>query len=437
MTSCSSTILQPKAGSTKSSSIVPKTLSPTLSTLLAKPTPYRQPIATQFPKPTYIPTLDNSHITFIPRVIHVCPNNPFVPLENLGLPPEMRVVLLPAEFELHTPVRVGFWLGSSQDKEPQAITEVAPGEGMTNNEYQISPDGRWVSFLRQRKDAAYASLWVSSLNGRKLWPVKQIAKDSYSLWVTQQEIVIAEAENNYETLLSINPFNLKEERYSPLPIKGSDWYYYYQFRKDGIFYTLYVDSLVDGYTYILFDHSINTSWKVFQWIAPSLYPDTGIWLLADSTFLATVQRPYGIDISPKLDLNAIRENHLYDEIMRQVKLPEEILPVDVWQLSPETGTAILVEKNINIDLPTTAVEYLLDTENMTLRYYCTKSDQGIDGRFASISPDSRFAELVYEGGSGAVQSVGILNLETGYIALIKGYQMLGWGIEDGTYRDIK
>jgi hypothetical protein len=126
----------------------------------------------------------------------------------------------------------------------------------------------------------------------------------------------------------------------------------------------------------------------------------------------------------------IRENRLYDDIMRQVKLPEEILPVNVWQLSPETGIAILVEKNINIDLPTTAMEYLLDTENMTLKYYCTKSDQGITGRLASISPDGRFAELVYEGDGGAIQSVGILNLGTGYIAQVKGYQMLGWGHTD-------
>jgi hypothetical protein len=232
----------------------PATTSPTLSLMPPTPTPYKQTATMLSPGST-------SHEL---QIIQICTENPFVSLENLGLPSEVRVVLLPAEFELHTPIRVGFWVMSSQDKEPQAITGVTPGAGMTDNEYQISPDGRWVSFLRQRKDTEYAALWVSSMNGRQLWPVKQIAKDSYSLWVTQQEIIVAEAENNYETLISINPFNLKEERHSSLPERGLDWYYYYHFRKDGNFYTLYVDSRVAGYTYFLFDHSINASWKVFQ-----------------------------------------------------------------------------------------------------------------------------------------------------------------------------
>jgi hypothetical protein len=131
LSSCAPASLPPTP-EVKASNPLPEVTSLSFSPLFPDPTSYPQPADT--PPPGLI----SSDL----QIIHICPHNPFVPLENLGFPPEMRLVLLPARFKLHTPVEVGFWLMSSRDREPRAITEVAPGAFLTNNEYQVSLDGR-------------------------------------------------------------------------------------------------------------------------------------------------------------------------------------------------------------------------------------------------------------------------------------------------------
>jgi hypothetical protein len=397
------------------------------------PTAYSKPANTPSPTSTPYLTPVRSPAPIEPEVIRICPDNRFVALGDLGLPREMRLVMLPANIELHGGLDAGFSLMSPLDAEPQAVNQVAPDGGSLNHDYQVSPDGRWVSFLRQNIDEDSLELWVSSIDGQQLWSEKQIVKDSYSLWLTEQEIFIIRAENNHENLILDDPFTLEEMQLSPLPEIETDWYTYYHFRKDGNIYTLYVDARPEGYTCFLFDHNSNSNWKVFPWLDPMQYPDTSIWLLGDSTFMTTVERPYGFDFASNLDLEIIREDLSYGEIMRQTRLLDKLLPLDVWRVTSDAEIAILVEKDINIDLSAPIAEYILDLENMVLKDFFVTQLAG-EWNILSISPDGQFAEMGYEKFGGDDKGTGILDLETGYIALIDSYQLLGWGFMDEATR---
>jgi hypothetical protein len=421
----------------------PKTQLPTQLPSPLKSPDYFTPIIVPIPTP--------DHLT--PEIVDLCPvpANRVVALNELGLAPETLLVLLPSDVDPHQLGSTGIWILSPLDSAPQYVPILDPEDGVANYAYEVSPDHRWVSFLRHKEGEMNQTLWISSLDGKQQWKVTQIGKWSGAAWVSEKEMVVIgmadEKLGEYEGILpsfalvplfSILPFTLDKQDFLPIPepetgILDREFYHYVRLGKEA--YGIFVINW--GEDFILQDLSNGSSRPIFQWLAGKDWVDsttTRLWLLSDGTFTVTVTRPYGVDLASGLDFQTITLQQDYDKVMRRIILPGQMMPVSVVAGFPNTHF-LLLEQTITIEgyyppIDSFHALYLFDYQNMSIRNYCFNSS--LRGDIIDISPDGHFlATTFYENPhtDSGDKWVVVLNLDTGYISYIPDFQFIGWGMD--------
>lgn len=424
-----------------------------LTACVASP-PNQTPTQSQFSSGTHTynppliipsPTSDNGPIT--PKIINLCPVERVVPLADLGLNAQTRLLMLPADVDLHRPIKTGLWSLSPFEVIPQYISSIIPEEDeMVNDDFQISPDYQWISFLRWKEGDADRALWISSLDGMQQWEVVKIRANSYAQWVSDKEMVIVGITDEerfeniegripfyvYVPLLSINPFTLEAHPLTTLPEERTDRFLIDYFRNMDSSYELYSIGAGPVDKFVLYRYSDDTSQSVFKWLTGKDWVNAitmQIWLLADNTFTVTVTRPYGMDLASGLDLQAITLQQGYDEVMRKIVLPDKMMPFFVLARFPNNAPFLLLEQT-TVDYYPPIGFYVLDYQNMIIRDYCF--DPSFRGDIIDISPDGHFlATTFYENPltESGDKWIVVLNLDTGYISYIPDYQFIGWGID--------
>lgn len=382
-----------------------------------------------------IPTATKSQESVVGvKIVDICPSTRIVPLEKLNIPAQFRLVTLLPTLDKHGDYEAGYYLISPNDVTNHTAIDIIPPTGMINHNYEVSPDGRWVSFLRWPKnDPTTRTLWISSLDGEKQWPVTQFTNQYiHGDWISTNELVIMgpRGTNNlqafppsyyYIPLTVINPFTRDEKILPPLPQEYIDRKQdqMYVFKNMNV-YDLF--RLIDNGSYILFNYGDNKFKTVFTWLN-GVDSETVRIFHKDASFLVLVKKPYGFDLSPELNVPEIMQQAEYTKIMSKIALPAKIIPIEVSSLLPHTSSLSLYQ---HTDIFGPTKWFTFDNERTEIKDYCFEVSwdaspySSPDGNFIAFSrgyPEYPAGEII------------ILNLSTGYISTLEGYQLIGWGIQ--------
>ena len=363
-------------------------------------------------------------------IIDICPSSRFVPLEELGIPEQFRFIVLPLDLDKYKDYDTGYHLISPTDSKIQYV-DVSPPAGTGNHNYIVSPDGQWMSFFRESNNDR--TLWISSLNGEKLWKVKQLTDLNYSFqWISEDEIVIWGPQNYdfskvdpplyyYLPLASINPFTLEEQPLASLPQEYIDRFQdgILAFRS-GTLYYMFILRRIESY--FLHNYKDKSTQEVFEWLKGHGKDSSSRWVHREGDFfIVAVDQPYGFDLSPKLSVSDITQQQDYSKIMRKIVLPTEFGPLRVTDMLPQTNLLSLYQ-NTDFDSSSPIMYFTLDPQNMKLMNYCFEIPRDA---IVADSPDGNFI-AIYEHPKSEIT---ILNLKTGYVSVLKDYHLVGWGVQ--------
>ncbi len=372
-------------------------------------------------------------------IIDICPSSRIVPLEELGIPDQFRLIVLPLDLDKYEDYVTGYYLISPTDLRIQYV-DVSPTAGTANNSYIVSPDGQWMSFLREsNNDFTNRTLWVSSLNGEKQWKVKQLTDLNYSFqWISKDEIVIWGPQNYdfseaypplhyYLPLAAINPFTLEEQPLASLPQEYIDGLQdgMFAFRSGTIYYMFMLRRIE---SYFLHNYKDNSTQEVFEWLNGHGKDSFSRWIHREGDFfIITVDQSYGFDLSPKLSVSDITQQQDYSKIMRKIVLPTEFGQLRVTDMLPQTNLWSLYQ-NTDIDSSSPIMYFTLDPQNMKLMNYCFEIPW--DANVAD-SPDGTFIAIssISSGDEYPRSEITILNLRTGYASVLKDFHLVGWGVQ--------
>jgi hypothetical protein len=196
------------------------------------------------------------------------------------------------------------------------------------------------------------------------------------------------------------------------------------FRASGHTFMLYQA----GYDYQLYDPLTDTSQQVLSWLSSAGEPtiNKSIDVTAAGRIIIRFGRPYGLDVSAAMDIDAVVASSNYTQTMQPIGLPESVLPVQLSLLSRNAAGMILYRASLDDPEGATPLFYWLDLQRQVLNDYCFDATNA----FAEISADGKFVAFTRHhlpSQAPVPKSILVVNLETGYIAQVEGYRFIGWG----------
>jgi len=362
-----------------------------------------------------------------PTLVKLCPENPMVPLSELGLSPQTRLLVMPDTLETQWDENgLGVYIIVPDDPIPRKM-EYLFQDGFINSSWvRVSPNGRWLILDRRAIGQETHVSWISSLDGQQQWPMNLPGDYVVGDWLDNETVVVYDAQPRdrfaRQPRKLLNPFTMEEESLDDLPETQISGIGALLFRYAGHTFMLYQA----GYDYRLFDVSTHTDRQVLEWLSlePVPFLDKSIYVTTEGQIVIKVMRPYGFDMSSWLDVDEILASKSYMQTMQAVMVPQEILPV-----LPSLETTFTLDMSLHkIDLqdPQQTIPwfYWFDYQRQVVKDYCF----AMSG-YAKLSSDNKFMAFTYyhlPSQAPAPKSIFVLNLETGYIARIDGYQFVGW-----------
>jgi len=373
-----------------------------------------------------------------PQLVNKCPENQIVSFEDLELPNDIRLLLLPNTVEAYPRIPGKPSSISSMNSIPMPIFN----DEMLD--YSVSPDHEWIYFNRPNSDNTHSVLWISSVDGRKQWPVIELDGEDYAgyaSWVSDEEIFIIGSphESNisvldlwdYMPFLSVNPFTLEKHQLTYLARKPQEGLFYYgAVSMDNHSFGMYgALNIVD----FIYDFEQDKAMSAFSWldaVDPSDIQFTPIWVYGDGKFAITIARPDGIDLVFNLDIQSEEVNKQYNDIMKRIIFPERLLPPSVVGIIP--GENLIALQRFDPFNPSQGEKwfYVLDYNSQTIYDYCFDLSDSV--KRVKFSPDGKFAAFSFENFAANLEQdqhyIAILNLENGKISYLKGYALVDWGL---------
>lgn len=359
-----------------------------------------------------------------PNLVTACPSDPFISLEKLGLNPDTRLLVVPETSESYWDENnIGWFVISAELPMPQQMTTFFQEGHINSRSLRVSPSGQWVIFQRKVIGSDKAMPWAGSLDGKRQWPLTTDDRLKDGLWLDDNTVLLFGLKNSgfmnsvYETVQILNPFTLEGEyvgNLPPLQVQGIGAEF---FRYAGRTYLIYQS----GDDYHLLDVFAQTDQIVLEWLRddPADFLDKGISILSDGHLVIRVDRAYGLDMSSAMSPAEVVVSSSYSQTMRPIFFPEAIMPATAGLLSQDArGVAIVGEAGRF---------YWLDQQKGFIKDYCFS--YGLSG----ISLDDKFAAFVHAAlphSQPVPKTTFILNLETGYISRIDGYEFIGWARAD-------
>jgi hypothetical protein len=371
----------------------------------------------------------------LPRVLKKCPPQREVPLTELGLEPDSRLLVMSFDEVPGEPMKYGVSMISGDDLNPQLIPNTTSTDGWLYGNFSINPNGQWLLFMRWHEGDQQRHVWVSSLDGKQQWEVVTINDREWIYWVSEIELVVLgipeERAGSFVTmdeypLYSVNPFSGEKRTLLPLPDSAIFNGY---FTLGGKPYTLYYEGLQPFEKIILYDYSNDLSTPIAQWLVGKEwinFHNAGVGVNEEGVFDIRVYQPYGFDLAVNLDLENISLPNSYEEVMVAVVLPGVFLNNVVWRIGKDS---FAIEQTYYENGENPTCFYVLEYNKMNLKDYCLDVEDpsnpvhiSLDGRFVSFS----LLEGLGSSNPLHAKEVVILDLETGRISRINGFKVLGW-----------
>lgn len=399
-------------------------------------TPTIEPTLTQTAASTQTPTVTLESI--YPAVEKVCPENRYVPLSELGLDLETKLVVVP--WTVGITDSEGYYLINNEGAAIKVPNVIPKGMEVYYplGGYSISPGGEWITYSLREQGDTITTVWVSSLDGKEKWIISQASEHSFGYWLASGQILLYGPEDGDRQLF--NPFTEEVFILKDIPIGGSTDVYNYFKIADDWFETYYKSSIYDNLKYYLRNQSTGSIYQSFAWISSDKNThrlNHRIYFHPNGFFISTVQRPYGIDISPEMKFEEVIVDWDYIEIMKAVVWPEELPLSSSTYLIPAIDSIAMGpvhDRSIQYDdsNPWIFWFYSLDYKNWIIKDYCF-AIRGTNRR-AGFTQDGRFFAYTHEDDSSGQEpvpkTIHILNLETGFISQIEDWQFIGWGRVD-------
>ena len=392
------------------------------------------PTLTPMVIPTTTPTTLPAQEVKVPSVVKVCPEQQVVPFKELELPSDTRLLVMPLNTgdDISSPQ-----MFSPGDPNPKEIPNVTLEFGKG----RVSPDHRWILFYLPGEDVHQYMIWVSSLDGKKQWPVIQISFPNYPTWVSDQEIYIIGAPDNenheplemweYMPILSINPFTMEQRTLTYIANEKLGRFYYGSVSIMGHSYAMI--GRLNRVDY-LYDYINEKELPVFHWLDEvdpfKLQRIPPVWVYDGDKFAVTVARSDGIDLALALDIHSAGEDKPYNAVMMKILMPEYLLPLYMYGFVPGKDMLALSRYGYISEVGGPSWFYILDFNNMVIKDYCFSIPGPVmPPRF---SPDGRFAAFTIEDQPPSLDKtknyIVILDLDMGIMAFLDGYSVLDWGV---------
>ena len=390
----------------------------------------------------------SSEIVVVTPVIYVdearimveqkCPDLRDVTVEDLELAPTDRLILTSYDEIPGQPINHGLYIVSNYAPEPEPIPNTNSTDVWYSGNFSLNPAGEWILFSKWGEGDNKQQWWISSLDGRYQSEVVIIDRKQWVYWPVDDEIVVlglpAGRSETYHgmhdnPLFSINPFSGETSELVPLPENA---YFDGYFSSLGQSYSLFYVGLQPYEEYVLFDYTSASSTPIAPWLIGVdwiNYHTGGVSITDDGHFNIIVDRPYGFDFVTDLNLEAIRLDSEYEDIMKPFVLSNYADDWTVWELRKNIFGILVINDNDNsVNFHTfnystdTLTDYCLDIEETYNLVSLSKS-----GRFIAITllEDASGENLLYS------KEVVILDLNTGFIARIEKMKAVDWGyVED-------
>ena len=386
----------------------------TITQLPPTSAPTTTPTVTVEPQPTAT--------TPPPSLVRLCPATPLVPIAALGLPDEAGLILRPETLEsVWDETGVGLFLLTAEAETPERLT-VFEQAGYVNEAWvRASPNGKWLLFGRKSPPTEKQTMWVASADGQQQWPLEVSANSMSARWLNDTAVLMFSAEVRWADLsiaegadyYVVNPFTLEVERLMDLPPTQVEGLGGRIFQQGGKNYLLYQQ----GENYRLHDPALNTDQPVMQWLAdePAGLYDKTITLTGDGDIVVRMKRAYGLDVSDPLSVEALAAARSYTETMHPLNLPPAML-------AGYAGLELVGEELSVVSTTAEGTLYVFDAQVGVIRQYCGTGLRGfsVDGRFAVFTKVESPSPLPIP------KTSYVLNLETGYMSQIDGYEYIGW-----------
>jgi hypothetical protein len=376
-----------------------------------------------------------------PQLKNICPEQQLIPIEELELSSDLRLLLLPGSVEAYPPTPGKPLSISLENLSPITIFDDELYE------FSVSPDHKWIYFNRLGIDGKYPKLWISSLDGKTQWPVIDLeGRDfaGYAVWVSEQEIFIIGSPNKSEIsalnpwefmpFMGINPFTFEERQLTYLVRSPEDGLFFYgianlEMHPFGMYGRL---NRVD----FIYDYEEDKALPVFSWLNEVNPFDMqfmkSIWVYDVGAFAVTIPHPDGIDLALNLNLQSAGENSQYDDVMKRIIFPKSLLPASVLGIVPNSDWIALQRFDFFDSSKGENWFYVLDYSNQIVYDYCFDLKDSV--KRVKFSPDGKFVAFSLENFAADLEQdqhyVAILNLEIGTVTYLKGYVIIDWGVAE-------
>lgn len=398
------------------------------------------------------PELINSSTAITPQVIPtsalITPDVQFITLEkhevdfaDLGLGNSTQMILY---YKPSNSLRTM----SAKDIRPQKIPNIDPKARFSRyNIRHISPDHRWFiyyTFTETRDNLAYYDFWVSSVDGKKQWVFASgVQGGTDAMWVTNDKIELWYSPiwwNCPRRVEILDPFS--GESFVPPQVPSSPMPHCVLPLSTSPDNTKLIFLEEGTGKWSIFDFNMGTKQSIFPWLSQSdahnLVPRYVRWLPSGITYALPNNESieFIVDLSPfsasrmdskryKLQLPTPYE--ISDNWFSWWSLDDGLIGFDMVQ-SNYSSPAVPIEESV----PSRFV--IFDLRNLILYDY--NLDRAKSGNlqkkadpFISASADNRFlAWTIYEPPENSYPSeTVILEIATGRVARIKGFEFFGWG----------
>lgn len=368
----------------------------------------------------------------------ICPTDRIRNFSNIGIPANLQLVVMGPIEKPKTNPDGAYSLLSPDSSEPRLIQSVTPPIGLENHAYSISPDGSWILFYRDETSSSKTKdIVVSSLDGTRQVPITQFINSNQSVtWLSNgNKLVVwgdpnAKSDDPYDwneaiPLAVIDPVTWDAKHLEALPLSQERYPGMKMvFENESNFYILYSYGGMPFDEFVLYSYATKSNNQVFQWLTgiDTLFFDSTFFSIQDNTFSVFIEKSYGLDIATGMRLEDIKRTATYDQMMKKIALPADVLPSKVlnWNLEKDS---ILFFGEESLGDTVSYKLFSLDVNNKVINDYCFEMSENFSRIY--LSPDGSFA--AFSSPKETSSRVTILNLETGYLDILENYEIIGWG----------
>jgi hypothetical protein len=343
-----------------------------------------------------------------PPIEKRCPDQPDVPLSDLGLNESTRLIVTPdMPYE-----NINSWVLVDATLKTRHIFADISNKAFN---YWISPNKQWIA-LRLRDDVTYKySFWITSIDGQQRNRlIREVKPTTLFQWTDNQTLMAFDYDTSAPTL-RLHPFTTPTtEELKPVLLDLE--FLAYDFNPDAT-KLIYLKPYERPRRWVYYDYLTGESQTAF--------PDMDVRQIEGSYNVFVNWRSENFSLAVMLQNRLELALNVPADTLSKQEFPEYQIIfsegnwwnfIEWWSMG---NRYIAFDRDISLMHDGPYRSYILDTDRWVLYDYC------IDARGMRFSADERFfATTEYEGES--LKGTTIVDISSGKRALLKGVNLVDW-----------